>query len=153
MHLIKIEGFRYVLYLTVKRFNFRSMADEDKQKSQEETSECLLSSLEKPTNTWLALLSCSLCGSVCRRAVTSSCCGSASQACRSCAVKRVTAGRTCWICQRADLKLDEDLVNFEKLREACSWFRDHGTLESRTGGGIERVEQYKDEIKKIREVG
>jgi hypothetical protein len=129
------------------------MADKEKLKSQEETSECLLSSPKKLSSTWLALLSCSLCGSVCRRAVTSPCCGSDSQACRSCAVKRVTAGRTCWICQRADLKLDEDLVNCEKLREACSWFRDYGTLESKLVEELRELNNMSMKSRKLEKLG
>jgi len=45
-------------------------------------------------------------------------------------VKKVTAERTCWSCQRIDVNLADDLSNYEQLREACGWFKDNQTLES-----------------------
>jgi hypothetical protein len=65
----------------------------------------------------------------------------------------VTAGRTCWICQRADLKLDEDLVNCEKLREACSWFRDHGTLESHQVEELRELNNISMRSRKLEKLG
>ena len=61
-------------------------------------------------------LHCQLCASLCRRAVTSPCCGVS--ACRPCAVKYLAAVRSCWgeNCDSGKLKWEE-LVTNVKLRE------------------------------------
>jgi len=76
----------------------------------------------------ISLISCSLCKEICRRAVVLDCCGMNSLSCRSCAVKKITADRSCWICGRQDVSLDKDVINCQQLREACEEFRDRGKL-------------------------
>ena len=91
----------------------------------EESPDELTVEIEELSQKDEALLKCTLCGEICKRAVNLSCCGSRSQACRSCAVKKVTNDRSCWSCPKSDLRLDEDLINFEELRDASSFYKDN----------------------------
>merc|ERR1712080_604657 len=74
------------------------------------------------------LLKCSVCGDICKRAVSMKCCGRGS--CRACAVKKLTAKRECWIesCSAIE-KSSEDLENDELLREAVAYFNKNGEMD------------------------
>merc|ERR1712025_110603 len=58
--------------------------------------------------------------------------------------KTVTACRTCWSCQRTDVNLADDLRNFEQLREACGWVKDHQVLQPRH---VQELTKMKEEGK------
>ena len=95
----------------------------------------------------LALLGCTLCGKTCKRAAVLSCCGLASQACRSCAVKRITESRTCWSCDKPGLSTQQ-LVNCKELREACKWFEEHKKLEDHMVDDLKKMRNSVTKIKK-----
>lgn len=75
-----------------------------------------------------SILKCSICSGVCKRAVMLSCCQA--QACRSCAIKKITSTRKCWneSCERDQLPtspklVTTDLVNYDVLRAAVDDYR------------------------------
>ena len=73
-------------------------------------------------------LDCSVCKTVCRRAVRLSCCRV--QACRGCATKEVTKTRTCWFCFKRGL-VTKDIVNDDELRQAIDELAAGGKQRSR----------------------
>ena len=75
-----------------------------------------------------SLLFCSLCGEVCRLAVTLPCCDLLSQACRGCAVVAVTGLRACWECGKTGYTATS-LVNDRSLRAAAEHFTQHGVMD------------------------
>jgi len=71
----------------------------------------------------VSLLKCSICGDVCKRAVILNCCQV--QACRSCAIKKITSTRKCWneTCVREGKLVTTDLVNYDILRTVVDDYR------------------------------
>merc|ERR1711915_167896 len=111
----------------------------------------------------LSVLRCFICESVCRRAVYLRCCGPMSQACRACAVKTLTSSRTCWHCNHPGVSLEQDLVIWDLVRDACSSYKEKGKLEgesieaikkvkidySKTGGSSKKLEKLEDDEKEM----
>jgi len=84
--------------------------------------------VDKDDSDEISILKCSICGGVCKRAVMLSCCQA--QACRSCAIKKITSTRKCWneSCVKDQLPtspklVTTDLVNYDMLRAAVDDYR------------------------------
>ena len=91
-----------------------------------------------------ASIQCRLCGEVCRRGVSLSCCRTIS--CRSCATKSITSTRTCWSCGLPTNT--SDLVNNEQLRQNVERFNkgewDAGGLEEEVTEDARGEEEIKN---------
>jgi len=73
------------------------------------------------------VLKCCVCQDICKRGVTTPCCGAA--ACRGCATVKITKTRGCWLenCGRIGIKTEE-LLNDMVLREAVDGFKKEGVV-------------------------
>ena len=85
-----------------------------------------------------ASIQCRLCGEVCRRGVSLSCCQTIS--CRSCATKSITSTRTCWSCGLPTNT--SDLVNNEQLRQNVERFN-KGEWDT---GGVAEEERKEEKV-------
>lgn len=76
----------------------------------------------------LALINCSICGEICWRAVTVSCCEAS--CCRPCGTKKITSERKCWIqqCGAAGIETS-DLENDILLRQAVDYYKENGKMD------------------------
>ena len=76
------------------------------------------------------------------------CCGLASQACRNCAVKRITESRTCWSCQKSG-KSASEIVNCQELREACKIFVKDNRLDDHM---VEKLKNMRNSVSESKAV-
>lgn len=74
------------------------------------------------------ILSCSICGDICKRAVLTRCCQAT--ACRACAIKTITMVRECWVgsCRTVGVAT-KDLDNDDVMRQAVDQYKDNGQVD------------------------